>query len=62
MKIVSHTTAGKDIAASPFPHIQLNEMPTLQSSFLKSNGLHLTEASARKNKANTKQFLNIIWF
>lgn len=62
MKIVSHTTAGKDIATSPFPHIQLNEMPRLQSSFLKSSGLHLTETSARKNKANTKQILNMTWF
>lgn len=62
MKIVSHTTARKDIATSPFPHIQLNEMPRLQSSFLKSSGLHLTETSARKNKANTKQILNMTWF
>lgn len=53
------TTTGKDIATCPFPHIQLNEMTRLQSSCLKSSGLHLTEASARKNKANTKQILNM---
>lgn len=39
MKIASHTTTGKEIATSPVPHILLNEMSRLQSSFHKSNGL-----------------------
>lgn len=39
MKIASHNITGKDAATSPVPHILLNVITRLQSSFHKSSGL-----------------------